>query len=888
MWRYLEILTAILSCLATTRSQSGGLLRVGIQASTQSLVDATYGPIFEGKFGQLNYTVISTALVNDAAIYAAAEAGSFDVFYGGPTIFNCLQSQYGLRGIAAGIDLENSQETPYLGAEMVARTTSGISNILQMSGTRVALTQLTHVAGCLAQWGEMRRNGLDLFVDTKAVILANTSASVLNAIATGVADVGFLRSGTVEQQTQIGKYQMGTFQVVNELNEGFPWPVSTPLYPAILVAVSRSLTNNLATELAEALFEEDGLSLQANISRWVPLQDYVPTQALQVALGVMFANLTQCYRVTSYYDSIVCPAGYHKADETKLETSCDGILECATDLYTCICGPCLKTTSNERNRKWLAVIVVPVLFVAWVSFVIVKRRKYHVESIKYETLNVKAEIVGQNKYGHIWSGSYKGADVELRRTKLNDIGYKRNENLGWWGCIYLTGQQTLNEMVLGRVQDLAQLRHPNVEQGIGATLKAGEVMLVSSKSSNGYLKDLLYNPTVELERGMVISLLYDIARGLEYLESQEYEFDSEDFDAESVVLNEEFRAMLRLDNVSETLNPENRTGNEQTLAFGRLMYYMVYRRQRLLSTIDQGIFTFQSYEILKKEGESGVINLLQDCLADDITARPSMKSIVDVLHRRSDRSFGDTLNQLKIRNILQQMLPVDVVNDIKMKRKPPPKTYEDVSLCIIDVSHKALKISSVSELVEIGSSVRSICETLSTRSCLMTLKPLSDDTRFIAVGNLMSPLQNQVSVIMDFAIEAIQKISRIPLRNNEGFIRVQGGVHVGRVTSCIMGRENARYSLLGPDMVLASQLQLRSEPDHLLVSTKAANRALLAKRNYPYGFFTSSFGRRSAVPKVQDSVWLCATGSQSQPQNSKDDALISIRQVPMNKKKSDA
>jgi ABC-type phosphate/phosphonate transport system substrate-binding protein len=351
MWRHVRLLTLILGLVGMASGKE--VLRVGVQASSQLVVDSMYGPIFEGKFAKLNYTVNSTALTTDAAIYAAIQADGFDVFYGGPTIYNCLQSQYGLRGIAAGIDIENSEETPYLGAEMVARTTSGIKNISQMHGIRVALTQLTHEVGCLAQWGEMRKNGLDLFVDTKAVILANTSQNVLNAIATGVADVGFLRSGTVEQQTQKGLYKDGTFQTVNELDVSFPWPVSTPLYPAILIAVSKSVSDDISTRLAESLFEEDELSLQANISRWVPLQDYVPIQSLQVQLGVMFGDLSQCYRVASYYDSIVCPGGYYKQDRTRLESSCNGILECPRDLYTCICGPCLKVSSKSGDlKKW--------------------------------------------------------------------------------------------------------------------------------------------------------------------------------------------------------------------------------------------------------------------------------------------------------------------------------------------------------------------------------------------------------------------------------------------------------------------------------------------------------------------------------------------------------
>ena len=866
---------SILLLLATSRfdmvtSQSERILRIGIQASSQSLVDSTYSQIFASKFRSLNYTVNSTALVNDAAVYTAIEQNTFDVFYGGPTIFNCLQSQYGLRGIAAAIDVENSEETPYLGAEMVARQTTGIMNISQISGTRVALTQLTHTVGCLAQWGEMRRNGLDLFVDTKAVILANTSASVLQAVASGVADVGFIRSGTVEQQVEAGIFTENEFNVVHRLNESFPWPVSTPLYPTVLMAVTKKVDDETATLLADALFEVDDISLPANISRWVPLQNYVPLQSLQLILGVMYADLSQCYRVSSYYDSIVCPVGYSKTDKNRLESSCDGILQCASDLYTCICGPCVKVPTQKAGKTWLVVVasLLPLPILLWGVYLCVQRRRHHVESLKLADLHLELQIARKNKYGDIWSGDYKGAHIEVKSV----IPFHDEKRSGIWSLttcqgygVYLLGKQTQTESKLKRVQDVAQLRHPCVVQGIGPVVKAGEVMLVSLASSNGNLRDLLHNPTVEVERGMMMTMLYDIARGLEYLQSQNYKIQNQDFGAESIDLDGEFRAIVQLDSIVKSAKDDS-----HTFAFGRLMYDMFYRRQRLLSTSEPGVINFRSYDTNKHQDESTVTNLLQDCLSEDVAAQPSMKTICSILQKQSDLMFRNTINPLKVRNILRQMLPIDVIDEIKQNRLPAQRNYENVSICVIDISHRSLNISSVAELREIDSSLRSICETLSTKMCLMTLRPLSEDTRFIAIGNLMSPLYNHASVIIDFALEAIRKISRIAMRNNEGFLKVQAGIHVGKVKSCILGMEEARYSLLGRDMVTASELQMKSEPDHILVSKNAANQALLVKRNPPFNFFTSTFGRNSAAVKEFESVWLCAVGSQSQLSGSRD------------------
>lgn len=863
----LKILTILISLATWASGQYEGVVRVGIQASSQSLVDATYGPIFTQKFAGFNYSVNSTALITDAAVYAAIEQNAFDVFYGGPTIFNCLQSQYGLRGIAAAIDQENGQDTPYLGAAMVARKTSMIRNISQVSGSRIAVTQLTHTVGCLAQWGEMRKNGLDLFVDSSAVILANTSANVLQAVATGVVDVGFLRSGTVEQEIQAGLYTNDTFQVVNQLDEDFPWPVSTSLYPAVVIAVTKLVDDDLASRFAQALFERDNLSQQANISRWVPLQDYVPLQTLQLMLGVMYPDLSQCYRVSTYYDSIVCPNGYLKADKAKLETSCNGILQCAGDLYTCICGPCVRVSLNQNRRKWLLLLVLaPTFVMLWCLFVFVQRRRHQISRFQLSDLNLEVEATRKNNYGDVWSGNYKGASVELKSVKASCRPLEKSSSrlckcIPRNDCIvYLTGGHTHTELMLRQVQDMAQLRHPCVLQGVGAAVKEGQVMLISLTSSNGSLKDLLHNPTVEIEKGMMISLLYDIARGLDYLESQEYKIESADCGTESIHLDDDFRAMLELDSVGKT----GCDTHAYPVAFGKIMLDMVYRRQRCLSLSEPAGLTFRNFDIKNSADDSGITTTLQDCLSGDASTRPSMKNIVATLQRQSDRLFRDKFNPLKIRNILRQMLPVDVINDIKSNRMPAQQTYENVSICIVDISHRALDISNSAELREIQSSVRSICETLSTRMCLMTLKPLSEDTRFVAVGNLMSPLHNHASIIIDFALEALRKISRTAMRNNQSFLKAQAGIHIGRVKSCILGREEARYSLLGKDIVVTSELQLQSEPDHLLVSTAAANQALLMKRKPPFNFFSSAIGRKSAIAKEFNSVWLCAIGSQSQ------------------------
>ena len=111
--------------------------------------------------------------------------------------------------------------------------------VVTLSGTStakvMALSELTpHVGHVTCVWACALTTALTrcsivllLCVDRRAVILTNTSSRVLVAVAAGVVDVGFLRSGTVEQQVQAGVYPNGTSEVVNRCRTLCTLPLST-------------------------------------------------------------------------------------------------------------------------------------------------------------------------------------------------------------------------------------------------------------------------------------------------------------------------------------------------------------------------------------------------------------------------------------------------------------------------------------------------------------------------------------------------------------------------------------------------------------------------------------------------------------------------------------
>lgn len=93
--------------------------------------------------------------------------------------------------------------------------------------------------------------------DLKSIKSVKTHEHVVYGVLNGVADVGIIRTSTLEEMTSRKKINLEDIQVINRKLDDFPYIHSTPLYPNWLLCVTGSVPKNLLVKIKKALISLD-------------------------------------------------------------------------------------------------------------------------------------------------------------------------------------------------------------------------------------------------------------------------------------------------------------------------------------------------------------------------------------------------------------------------------------------------------------------------------------------------------------------------------------------------------------------------------------------------------------------------------------------------------
>ena len=142
------------------------------------------------------------------------------------------------------------------GAVLVRADRSEIKSLQALRGHRIAFAVRESLAGYQAQAYELTKFNILLPQDAKLVITGLPFDNVLEALLAGQADAAFVPGGLLEAWQREGKLAPGVLRVLNPRDlPGFPYAVSTPLYPDWPVFAMPQLSETLAKRISAALLE---------------------------------------------------------------------------------------------------------------------------------------------------------------------------------------------------------------------------------------------------------------------------------------------------------------------------------------------------------------------------------------------------------------------------------------------------------------------------------------------------------------------------------------------------------------------------------------------------------------------------------------------------------
>jgi len=217
-------------------------------------------------------------------------SGGVDFVLANSAIYVELETRYGAGRIATLRNRNDAGSYTRFGGVIFTRADrDDIRTIEDIRGKRFAAVKENSLGGYLMAWREMERFGITPSKDT-VLSFSGTHDAVVFAVLQGEADVGTVRTDTLERMSSEGKIDLARLKVLNpQHHEGFGYLCSTRLYPEWPIARLRDTPEALSHAVATALLRMPADSAAARagqIAGWTVPRNYQPVHELLRELHV--------------------------------------------------------------------------------------------------------------------------------------------------------------------------------------------------------------------------------------------------------------------------------------------------------------------------------------------------------------------------------------------------------------------------------------------------------------------------------------------------------------------------------------------------------------------------------------------------------------------------
>ncbi len=211
------------------------------------------------------------------SIEPMVKAGRIDFLLANSAFFVEMQKKYHIRAIATMVNSFNDIPLDRFGGVLFSKKDSGIRTLKDIRGKRYVSVKFSSFGGGQMAWRLLLNNHIDPKKETASFREAGTHDLVVRAIQSGLADVGTVRTDTLERMDNEGKIDINEFHIIHAIEDDFPFVHSTRLYPEWPMAAMAQTPEKIATKIAAALqkIKPDSLAAQAaHVTGWKKPADY--------------------------------------------------------------------------------------------------------------------------------------------------------------------------------------------------------------------------------------------------------------------------------------------------------------------------------------------------------------------------------------------------------------------------------------------------------------------------------------------------------------------------------------------------------------------------------------------------------------------------------------
>ena len=189
-----------------------------------------------------------------------------------------LEAAYGITRIATLKNMRQGKPyTSFGGVIFVRADRADITNLSELKGKSFAAVSRQAFGGFQMAWRELKRAGIDPFSDFSDLqFMGFPQDDIVKRVRDGKVDAGTVRTDTLKRMAINGEIDLKDYRILNpQTHPGFPFLLSTQLYPEWPFARARNTADEFATRVVIALLSltpDDPVSKAGLNAGWtVPL-----------------------------------------------------------------------------------------------------------------------------------------------------------------------------------------------------------------------------------------------------------------------------------------------------------------------------------------------------------------------------------------------------------------------------------------------------------------------------------------------------------------------------------------------------------------------------------------------------------------------------------------
>ena len=235
-----------------------------------------------------NFTIVP---LDFDEVFPAIENKEVDFFLVNSSMFVTAQVKYGAKAVATMVNSRQGEALKSFGGVILTYVDrDDINSAADIKGKNFMAVKESSFGGWQMAYKELLDQGVNPMKDFASLQFGGKHDNVVFAVQNGEVDAGTVRTDTLERMASAGDIDLSEFKIIStKKHAGFPFVVSTALYPEWPFAKISDTPDEVASRVADALtsIKSDAKAAQsAKIVGWTAPLDYTEVEDLQKLLKV--------------------------------------------------------------------------------------------------------------------------------------------------------------------------------------------------------------------------------------------------------------------------------------------------------------------------------------------------------------------------------------------------------------------------------------------------------------------------------------------------------------------------------------------------------------------------------------------------------------------------